>query len=114
MRPDAVEHDAGALAEAVTAERRLELRGRRHHEAKPGRRIGELALQVEEVGAGNVRLLERLAPGHRDVGIVVAGRRRLEIGRAVVDAQARLPKDLRELLGAHEGLRIAHVFLQSV
>src|SRR5206468_13114259 len=96
--------------ETVTAEGRLELRRRRHHEAQPRGRIRELALQVEEVGAGNVRLLVSPASGHGDVRVVAPRRRSLEIGRAIVDAHARLTEELRELLGAHEGLGIAHGF----
>src|SRR5262245_22175914 len=92
----------------MTAEGRLELGRRRHHEAQPRGRVGELALQIEEVGAGDVRLLEGAAAGHRDVRVVASGRWRLEIGRAVVHAKARLPEEAREVGGANEGLRITH------
>jgi hypothetical protein len=79
---------------------------------KPARgaalKVEELALQVEEVGAGDVRFLEGPTSGHGDVRVVAPGRRRLEVGRAIVDAKARLPEDARELGTVHEGLRIAH------
>src|SRR5262249_48484576 len=107
-RADAVEHDAAVRAETVTAEGRLELRGRRHHEAQPRGPIGELSLQVEKVGAGDVRFLEGAAPGYRDVRIVASRRRRLEIRRAVIDAKVRPAEERRELRGAHEGLGISH------
>src|SRR5262249_36305549 len=86
-RADAVEHDARPGREPVASEGRLELRGRRHHEAKPCGLIGELALQVEEIGARNMRVLERFPPGNGDIGIVAARRRRFEIGRTIVDSQ---------------------------
>ena len=50
--------------------------------------IGEFALQVEEAGAGDVPLFERLAAGHGVVGFCRAGGRRLEVGRAVEYAAA--------------------------
>src|SRR5262249_8542691 len=55
---NAVKHDPGTLADAMAAETRLEPTRHRHHESQSRGPIGELALQVEEVGAGDVRLLE--------------------------------------------------------
>ena len=53
---------------AVTAERGLELRDRRHHEAQLGVWIGELALQIQKIRAGNMPGLERVPSGHGDIG----------------------------------------------
>jgi hypothetical protein len=74
---------------------RLELLYRRHHEAKPRRVVGKLALQVEKISAGDVRRLEAAAPGHRDIGIIAPRWRRLQIGGAVKDphiARAQLAR----------------------
>jgi hypothetical protein len=63
-------------ADAVAPKGGLELRQRRHHEAQSRLVVGELALQIEEVGAGNVCCLEGRAAGHSDVRVVAVGRRR--------------------------------------
>ena len=60
---------------------------------------------------GTCAFLEGLATGHGDVRVVAARRRRLEIGRAVVDPEIRLPECGGELLRADERLRITHVRL---
>jgi hypothetical protein len=92
----------------VATERLLELGGGRHHEAEPRGLVGELPLQIEKIGARDVRLLERSDAGDGDVGIVVAGRRRLEIRRAVVDSQVRPAEGVGELRGADQGLGLSH------
>ena len=111
---DAVEHDARAVAEAVAAERRRELRRRRHHEAEFCGGVGELALQIEKIRARDVRFFERMPARHRQVGVIAAGRRRFEIGRAVVDPKVRLAEDRRKLFGADQSLRVAHVVLAGL
>ena len=105
---DAVEHDARALADAMAAERGGKLGDRRHHEAEPRGLVGELALQVEEVGARDMRRLEAAAAGHRDIGIVAAGRGRLQISRAVIDPQVRAAEVARQGVGAYQGVGFAH------
>src|SRR5689334_18860387 len=45
-RADRIEHDEAVVADAMTAECRLELLGCGHHEAKRRAGIGELALQI--------------------------------------------------------------------
>ncbi len=71
----------------MAAERRLELRDIGHHEAKLGALLGELALQVEKVGARNMAGREGLVAGHREIGDAAALGRRFEIGRAVEQPQ---------------------------
>ncbi len=79
-----------------------------HHETKRRIGIGELSLEVEEVGAGNMGRLERMPPRHGDVGNIAAGRRRIEIGRAIKNPRARIAEARCELFGADERLRITH------
>src|ERR1700730_10467150 len=64
-RPDAAEHDARTRADAMAAECGVELHHLRHHEAKRRGVVGELALNIEEIGAGDVRCLEAAAAWHR-------------------------------------------------
>src|SRR5205807_916398 len=47
-------------------------------------------------------------------GVVAAGRRRLEVGRAVVDPEVGLTKRVRQLLGADQRLWLAHGVLPSL
>ena len=56
----------------MTSERGLELRHLRHHEAKLGSGIGELALQIEKVRARNVAGFEGVPPGHGEIGLAGA------------------------------------------
>ena len=74
----------------MAAEGRLELRDVRHHEAKLGGLVGEFALQIEEIRAGNMTGLEGVASGHDDIGNVAAVRLIVEIGGAIEDAQVGL------------------------
>ena len=74
---DAVEHHAIVGADAMAAERGLELAMRRHHEAQLRLLIGEFALQIEKIRAGNMPGLEGVGPGtaRTDVAAAVASSR---------------------------------------
>ena len=80
----------------MAAERGLELRGIRHHEAELRVVIGELALQIEEIGAGHMAGLKTVAARHDDIGHAAAGRLIVKRGGAIEDAQVRLAEDLGE------------------
>ena len=71
----------------MAAERRLELRDIRHHEAKLGVGIGELALQIQKIRARNMPGLERVPSGHGEIGDVAAFGRGFEIGRTIEQPQ---------------------------
>ncbi len=94
--------------EAVAAEGGLQLRHGRHHEELLRGGVGELTLQVEEIGARDVAGLERLVAGHCTIRHVAAGWRWLQIGRAVVEAKAGIAELGGELLGGDEGRRLGH------
>ena len=94
--------------DTVPAERGLQPGNRRHHEMQMRGGIGELALQVEEVGAGDVAVLERVAAGHGDVGLGRAGGSRLEVSRAVEHAQRRIAERSGQGGGVDQGARVAH------
>ena len=72
---------------AVMAERRLELRDGGHHEMQRGVLIGELALQIEKIGARNMPGLECVTSWNRDVRVVAAFRGGFEIRRAIEQPQ---------------------------
>ena len=81
-----------SLRYAVTAERRLEMRDIRHHEAKLGVGIGELALQIQKIRARNMPGLERVPSGHGEIGEAAAFGRGFEIGGAIEQAQVGLAR----------------------
>ena len=71
----------------MAAERSLELGHIRHHEAKLGVGIGELALQIQKIRARNMPGLERVPPGHGEIGLGAAFGRGFEIGGTIEQAQ---------------------------
>jgi len=83
----------------VTAERPLEMRDVRHHEAKLGIGIGELALQVEKIRARDMPGLEAMPSGHRDVRNVAAFGLILEIGRAIEQPEIGLAQNIGKFRG---------------
>jgi hypothetical protein len=93
----------------VAAKRPLELRNIRHHEAKLGAGIGELALQVEKIRARNVPGLERVSPGHGEIGQAAAFGRGFEIGGAVEQAQVGLTQNISEFRGGDEPVTPRHL-----
>ena len=107
----AVQHDASAQTDAMPPERRFHLRDRGHHEAQLRRLVGELALNVDEIGAGNVCLLKRLPTRHGDVRHVAARRRRNGGRRAIENARRRMTDDRLEFTCADQCLWIAHFVL---
>ena len=80
----------------MTAERSLKLRNIRHHEAKLGVGIGELALQVEKIRARNMPGFERVTSGHGEIGLAAAFGGGFEIGGAVEQAQVGLAQNISE------------------
>ncbi|MGY3108964.1 hypothetical protein ACVWW7_005591 [Bradyrhizobium sp. LM6.9] len=108
MVPMPVEHDGLASIEAVAAEGGLQLGYARHHEELLRGGVGELALQVEKIGARDVAGLERLVAGDGAIGHVAARRHRLVVGRAVVEAEIGVAELGCELLGGDEGGRLGH------
>ena len=96
--------------DAMPAESGLKRCRCRHHEAQPRRGIGKLALQIEKVRAGDVPLLKAAATGDHTIRLVTLGRRRLEIGRTIIDPELGLAETGGQLFGAREGPGIAHVF----
>ena len=67
----------------MAAKRGFKLRDRRHHEVKLRVWIGEFALQIQEVGARNMRSLEGVPSGHGDIGNAAAFRLIFKVGRTI-------------------------------
>ena len=72
------------------------MRNIRHHEAKLGIGIGELALQIQKIRARNVPGLERVPSGDGEIGQAAAFGRGFEIGGAVEQAQIGLAQNISE------------------
>ena len=72
------------------------MRNIRHHEAKRGAGIGELALQIQKVRARNMPGFERVPSGHGEIGLAGAFGRGFEIGGAVEQAQVGLTQNISE------------------
>src|SRR5215467_10649391 len=92
----------------MTTERGLKLHHLRHHEAKPRGLVGELALQVEEVGTRDMLSLESVAARHNDIRIIIARRRWLQIRGAVIDSDVGAANFPRQRVGANECGRLGH------
>jgi hypothetical protein len=93
----------------MTAERPLKLRNIRHHEAKFGTGIGELALQIQKVRARNMPGLERVTPGYGEIGQAAAFRRGFEIGGAVEQAHISLAQNFSEFRRGDEPVTPRHL-----
>src|SRR5215510_564718 len=106
---NAVEHDAHAGTDSMPAKRGFEGRGHRHHEVKLCAGVGELALQVEEIGPGDVSSFECRPPGYRHIRLIAASGRRFEIGRAIKYPKIRLTEIASKALGAYKGSGLAHI-----
>src|SRR5215510_7179121 len=87
----------------------FEDRGHRHHEVKLCAGVGELALQVEEIGPGDVSSFECRPPGYRHIRLIAASGRRFEIGRAIKYPKIRLTEIASKALGAYKGSGLAHI-----
>jgi hypothetical protein len=88
----------------VTAERPLEMRNVRHHETKLGIGIGELALQVQEITAGNMPGFERVTSGHCEIGEARPFGCGFEISGAVEQAQVRLAENIGKFRRRYESV----------
>jgi hypothetical protein len=82
--------------DAVTSERSLELGHFRHHEAEFRLLVGEFALQIEKIRAGNMPGLEGVVSRHRKIGNIAALGCGFEVGGAIEQAQIRLFEPARE------------------
>src|SRR3984893_17013062 len=81
----AVKHDPRALADAKTAHRRGKCRGGRQHEPKAMILVREIALQIDELRAGDMAFFEIIPARHDLVSNLRIGN---EMRRAVEYAQS--------------------------
>ena len=103
-----VEHDEGAVADALGGECLGELLERRQGEAQLRVLVGEVALQVEEGGARDVTLVVVGATAFGDVAAVGAG---LEVGGAVEHSHRRRAELAREVFRRNQVGRLGHATL---
>ena len=80
----------------MPAERSLEMRNIRHHEAKLGVGIGKLALQVEKIRARNMPGFERVTSGYGEIRLAAPCGCGFEVGGAVEQAQIGLTWNFSE------------------
>jgi hypothetical protein len=93
----------------MSCERSLELRKiLGHHKPVALAPVGELALQVQKIGTGNLRFAEGGETRQWDVGLIDAGWRRIIIGSAVIDVQIWLAKKRSERHRRYDGVWVAH------
>jgi hypothetical protein len=95
----------------VAAEGGFKLRNLRHHEAELCVLIGELALQIQKIRARNMSGLERVPPGHDEIGNTAAGGLIFEIGGAVEDTQIALAHKASKFLGRNQPATLRHATL---
>jgi hypothetical protein len=92
----------------VTAEGLLEIRNIRHHEAKLGIGIGELALQIQEIRARYVPSFKGVPPGYGDIGNAAAFGLIFEVGRTIEQAQVGLAQNISEFRRRDEPVMPRH------
>jgi hypothetical protein len=93
----------------MPAERSLEMPNIRHHEAKLGILVGELALQIQKVRARNMPGFERVTSGHGEIGLAGAFGRGFEVGGAVEQAQIGLAQNFSEFRRRDEPVTSRHL-----
>jgi len=107
----AIEHDEGAMADALGGEGLGELIERRQGEAELGLRVGEFAAKIEKGRARDVTLV---VVGAAAFSVVAAFGARPEIGRAVEDTKRRRAHAAREFLGRNQRCGLCHVALPGL
>jgi hypothetical protein len=88
----------------------LQLCRSRHHEAQLRVLLGEFALNIEKVRAGNMCGLERVQPGYSDIRGVASQRLVIESGCTIENAKVGLMQNSHKLFRANEFA--AHTSLQ--
>src|SRR6202040_4061 len=100
-------HDPRALADAKTAHRRGKCPGGRQHETEAMILVREIALQIDELRAGDMAFFE-ISPARHD--LVRDFRVGNEMRRAVEYAQRGVVEPLLERLGLDQKLRMGNAF----
>jgi hypothetical protein len=112
----AVEDDPRRCVHAVARHGCGEVLSRRHREPQPGGVVRKFALDIEKSRARNMSGIIVRPAADDQIRQIAPWLRRLQVGRAIEDAQGRVSKMSRKPFGLHQrfGFAVLNIFVRHL